>query len=68
MTLAGYQSARPLSLRDLKAMDLFYVARSLTYLGWVHTRSQTETAIELTPIMIEIAQNICSEYLSKRKR
>ncbi len=64
--LEGYQAERPLQQRDLDAMEVFYAARSLTYLGWVHTRSQTETAKELTPIMIEIAEAICSDYLANR--
>lgn len=64
--LDGYQSVRALSDRDLAAIDLFFAARSLTYLGWVHTRSQTGAAKELTPIMIEIAEGICLDYLSDR--
>ncbi len=64
--LDGYQSVRPLQRCDFDAMEVFFAARSLTYLGWVHTRSQTETAKELTPIMIEIAEEICTEYLNKK--
>ena len=64
--LEGYQSVRKLAERDLAAMDMFFAARSLTYLGWVHTRSQTDTARELTPIMIEIAEGICGDYLAAR--
>lgn len=63
--LEGYQSVRPLLQRDLDSMNLFFTARSLTYLGWVHTRQNTETAIELTPIMVEIAAEICSDYLER---
>lgn len=64
--LKGYQSVRPLRQSDLAALELFAAARSLTYLGWVHTRSKTDTARELTPIMIEIAEGICKEYLNNR--
>ena len=64
--LDGYQSVRPLQQRDLDAMELFYAARSLTYMGWMHTRRNTETAIELTPVVIEIAEGICSDYLQNR--
>ena len=66
--LEGYQSVRPLLQRDLDTMDLFFAARSLTYLGWVHTRQNTETANELTPIVIEIAEEICGNYLERRTR
>lgn len=61
--LNGYQRVRPLSDDDIKALPLFHVARSLTYLGWVHTRSHTQTAVEMTPIMIDIAIGLGDEYL-----
>ncbi|MEZ5727158.1 MAG: phosphotransferase [Burkholderiaceae bacterium] len=64
--LDGYRSVRPLAERDLAMTDLFVAARALTYLGWVHTRRQNETAIELTPMMIEIATGACSAYLAGR--
>ena len=64
--LAGYQTVRKLAERDLATLDLFLVARSLTYMGWVHTRSKTQTAIDLTPFMIENAEAICSSYLQNR--
>lgn len=63
--LKGYQEVRPLSEADINALPLFHVARSLTYLGWVHTRSHTTTAVELTPIMIEIALSLGEEYLAR---
>jgi Ser/Thr protein kinase RdoA (MazF antagonist) len=64
--LAGYQRERPLSTRDLDTLELFFVARSLTYLGWVHARSQTETAVEMTPVVIEIATALGEQYLAGR--
>jgi len=64
--LEGYQSVRILAARDLATLDLFTAARALTYVGWVHTRSDTETAIEMTPFMIERAVEICGAYLRKR--
>jgi Ser/Thr protein kinase RdoA (MazF antagonist) len=64
--LDGYQSVRSLQQRDLDTMKLFFAARSLTYLGWVHTRQNTQTAMELTPIIIENAKEACSKYLSDR--
>ncbi|MEN9543768.1 MAG: hypothetical protein RLZZ598_601 [Pseudomonadota bacterium] len=64
--IQGYRSVRPLDARDLATMPLFTAARSLTYLGWVHTRSQTDTAKELAPLMIEIAEGACSRYLAGR--
>ncbi len=65
--LQGYQRVRPLSNDDLNTLPLFHVARSLTYLGWVHTRSHTTTATEMTPIMIEIALSLGEDYLSSHQ-
>lgn len=62
--LEGYQRVRPLTKADINSLPLFHVARSLTYLGWVHTRSHTETAAEMTPIMIDIALSLGEEYLA----
>ncbi len=64
--LAGYQRLRPLSKTDLDTLSLFYLARSLTYLGWVHTRSQTATAVEMTPVMIDIATSLGEQYMIDR--
>lgn len=65
--IKGYQSVRSLQQRDLDTMDLFMAARSLTYMGWVHTRRNTETAMELTPFIVENAERICLNYMSNRK-
>ena len=61
--LAGYQQVRNLSARDLDALPLFFIARSLTYLGWVHTRSHTQTAVEMTPMIIDIALTLGDAWL-----
>ena len=61
----GYTEERPLSQMDLDALPLFMVLRGLTYLGWVHTRQNTETARELTPLFVEIVCDIASSYLAK---
>lgn len=62
----GYQSICPLSDHDLNSLNLFFALRSTTYLGWVHTRKNTAIAQELTPIMIETAEQICRQYLDQR--
>ena len=43
---------------------LFFLARGLTYVGWVHTRQETETAQELTPMLLEAACERAEDYLS----
>lgn len=51
--IEGYRSVRTLDDRDLKMIEVFLFLRSTTYLGWVHTRSETETARELKPFFID---------------
>jgi Ser/Thr protein kinase RdoA (MazF antagonist) len=53
--IAGYRTQRDLPDAELEQLPLFTAARAFTYLGWVHTRSETETARELTPMLIEMA-------------
>lgn len=62
--LTGYQSVRPLSQRDLDFLPLFMLARGTTYLGWVHTRRETETARELTPMLVESVCDIAEAYIN----
>lgn len=61
----GYRAHRQLPDRQLALMPLFFLARGFTYLGWVHTRHETETARELTPMLLETACKLAEEYLSK---
>jgi len=63
--LAGYRAHRQLSDQQLELLPLFFLARGLTYVGWVHTRHETETAQELTPMLLEAAFELAEEYLSK---
>ncbi len=61
--LSGYRSKRPLSDEDEGLLPLFLLLRSFTYLGWVHTRSETETARELTPFLVDLCCQVCEDYL-----
>lgn len=47
--IEGYRSKRQLTDTDLNLLDLFLTMRGVTYLGWVQSRQETETAQELTP-------------------
>lgn len=60
----GYRTQRALSDSDLDKLPLFMLARATTYLGWAHTRSETETAKELTPVIVEMACATAEEFLS----
>ncbi|MCK1297394.1 MULTISPECIES: phosphotransferase [unclassified Bradyrhizobium] len=61
--LAGYRSVRPLPEPQWRQLPLFLFLRSLTYLGWIRTRSETQIALELTPMLIERAVLSAKEYL-----
>jgi hypothetical protein len=45
-------------------MPAFFLARGLTYLGWAHTRKETEIAKALTGELIEAFTALAKEYLS----
>ncbi|PLW83652.1 aminoglycoside phosphotransferase [Kineobactrum sediminis] len=60
--VAGYREYRDLPASQLAQLPLFYAARSFTYLGWVHTRSETETARQMTPMLIDKALRVIEEY------
>ncbi len=63
--LAGYRRHRPLSGEQLERLPLWFLARGLTYVGWVHTRAETDTARELTPMILELACELAEAYLSR---
>lgn len=63
-TIEGYRSVRTLTEEDLEKLPLFLLARGTTYLGWVHTRKETETARELTPYLVELACRVADDYFS----
>jgi Ser/Thr protein kinase RdoA (MazF antagonist) len=60
----GYREHRDLPDSQLQHMPLFFLARGFTYLGWVHTRHETETAQELTPMLIDKACRLAEAYLA----
>lgn len=51
----GYRANRHLSEEDLGYLDLFLAARGCTYLGWIQSRQETETARDLAPELIQRA-------------
>jgi Ser/Thr protein kinase RdoA (MazF antagonist) len=62
--IRGYRSERELSDEALDRLPLFLAARGSTYLGWVHTRQDSDTARELTPFLCELACAAAEEYLA----
>lgn len=61
--IEGYREFRPLADEELEKLPLFTAARSFTYLGWAHTRAETETARELTPAFIDMCCQCCEWLL-----
>jgi len=59
----GYRKERKLPGSHLEMMPVFFMARAFTYLGWVHTRSETETAQEVTPLIVEGACELAEALL-----
>lgn len=62
--ISGYRRHRQLPDEQLQQLPLHFLTRGFTYIGWVHTRSETETAKELTPMLLEGACTLAEEYLS----
>ncbi|MGH8244997.1 MAG: phosphotransferase enzyme family protein, partial [Gammaproteobacteria bacterium] len=63
--IEGYRVHRQLADEMLDRLPLFFVARSFTYLGWIHTRKGTQTAMELGPMLVEAACDLADDYLQK---
>lgn len=62
--LWGYHEQRPLELEDLVHLELFLTLRGFTYLGWIRSRQETETAQEMTPDLIRRACRQAERYLA----
>ena len=63
---AGYRSIRPLSNADMERLPLFLFLRASTYLGWLQTRSETQTAREKGPMHIARCCRLARNYLEER--
>ena len=61
--ITGYRKNRPLTDEHLSWLPTIFMARATTYLGWMHTRSETETAKEMTPFIIELVFSLVDDYL-----
>ena len=61
--LDGYHAVKPLTAADRQTLALFLMLRGTTYLGWIHTRQGTPTAIEMAPMLIDRACRLARTYL-----
>lgn len=66
--LKGYRKHRALSEHQLALLPLFFMARAFTYVGWVHTRPETETAIEMTSVLLEMACHQAEGYFKSIRK
>ncbi len=61
--IAGYQKQRALSEQQLGQLELFLTARGFTYLGWIISRQETQTAKEFAPALIRLACQQARRFL-----
>ena len=66
--IQGYSEFRALSDEMPDQMLLFRTARSFTYIGWVHTRPNSETADSLTPMLVELCCQTCRDLLNSQEK
>ncbi|MEV6108056.1 phosphotransferase [Streptomyces sp. NPDC051940] len=62
--VAGYRTERELPDGHLDRLPLFFLLRGLTYLGWLHTRKESETAREMTPVLVPAVTALAEDYLA----
>jgi Ser/Thr protein kinase RdoA (MazF antagonist) len=62
--IRGYRTEREMTDEALEWLPLFLAVRGTTYLGWVHTRQGSDTARELTPLLVERACAVVEEYFA----
>ncbi|MNP13399.1 hypothetical protein D3C76_1056790 [compost metagenome] len=53
---------------DRDALPLFLALRGTTYLGWLHTRQNSEINASLGPLLVERACRLARDYLDSRAR
>ena len=61
----GYEKERKLPCKAHELSQLFDLLRGFTYLGWVQTRADSESAAEITTEVKRITCNIAAKYLEK---
>ncbi|MDH4110277.1 MAG: phosphotransferase [Gammaproteobacteria bacterium] len=61
---SGYQQVRALPPEFERRLPLFLLMRGFAYLGWIHTRSETDTARTLGPVVLEGVMKMVEEFLA----
>ena len=62
--LRGYRQLRALPDSDLTLMPAMFLMRALVYMGWMHTRRETETARQLTDQVVATSVKLAHELLA----
>jgi Ser/Thr protein kinase RdoA (MazF antagonist) len=61
--IAGYREVRDLPPEFKEKLPLFLLLRGFSYLGWAHTRRETDTARELTPELVTGVTALAEDFL-----
>ncbi|MFO7965267.1 MAG: phosphotransferase [Desulfobacterales bacterium] len=64
--IEGYRKKRAMPDQYLSMMPVFLMARAFTYLGWVHTRHETQTAHIMTPLIVDGACELAQDFLASQ--
>ena len=64
--IEGYRTERALPEEHLDMLLPLAVARGLSYLSWIQSRQETETAKEIGPVLVELVCYIAQIYLEER--
>lgn len=62
--IAGYREFRDLPDSMLSKLPVFMMARGFSYLGWVHTRPESEEGKALSPYVVGLACNFAKDFVS----
>jgi len=61
----GYKTFRELPDHMLAKLPVFMMARGFTYLGWLHTRTDSKEGKELAPILIQLACQYAETFVAE---
>ena len=66
--VSGYRKHRDLPDSHVAMLSTFVVARGTTYLGWMHTRPESETAQEIGPTLVAGVVELIESYLHEEEQ
>ncbi len=65
--IEGYRTERALPEEHLDMILPLAVSRGLSYLSWIQSRQETDTAKEIGPVLVELVCYIADYYLNEQK-